>query len=424
MAQAISFNAYASELNASKEKILSERDPTDWALYTYSGNELKVAETGTGGLEELVDEFDENKILYAFAKVKEPISNLYKYVLITWCGEGVIDSRKAYYNYHVNDITRFFRGYHVQIQARTSTDIDPDTIMKRVKDAAGAKYAIHDQPKVSSARPSVTQSNTYESQSTNTYTSSNSSYTPSVPSRPSVSNASYTPPSTIPARPSVSNNNYSSLLSRPSVTTAPSYKKEENNDHEDWSVPEVSDVAKKFASTKISEPSKIEPAVKVTPVAATYSAQAPVQQTQPVVAPKKSTGLRGIAIYQYDAEESNEINLVEDEEITNIVKVDEGWWEGVNASGKRGLFPATYIELVEEVETQPPPKPEITPKVAKSEGKVGVALYDCEAGEANELSFVEGERIVEIDFVSDDWWEGKNAAGVRGLFPANYIELL
>ena len=25
--------------------------------------------------------------------------------------------------------------------------------------------------------------------------------------------------------------------------------------------------------------------------------------------------------------------------------VGEGWWEGVNASGKRGLFPEAYVEV-------------------------------------------------------------------------------
>lgn len=41
--------------------------------------------------------------------------------------------------------------------------------------------------------------------------------------------------------------------------------------------------------------------------------------------------------------------------------------------------------------------------------------YD--AAEENEISFHEGERIVEIEAVSDDWWQGKMADGRVGLFP-------
>ena len=40
-----------------------------------------------------------------------------------------------------------------------------------------------------------------------------------------------------------------------------------------------------------------------------------------------------------------------------------------------------------------------------------------EAAEDNELSFREGDRIVEIEAVSDEWWQGKDAHGNVGLFP-------
>lgn len=41
--------------------------------------------------------------------------------------------------------------------------------------------------------------------------------------------------------------------------------------------------------------------------------------------------------------------------------IDEGWWSGVGPSGAEGLFPATYVELIEEeeapVEESAPPPP-------------------------------------------------------------------
>ena len=40
-----------------------------------------------------------------------------------------------------------------------------------------------------------------------------------------------------------------------------------------------------------------------------------------------------------------------------------------------------------------------------------------EASEDNELSFREGDRIVEIEAASDDWWQGKDVHGNVGLFP-------
>lgn len=44
-----------------------------------------------------------------------------------------------------------------------------------------------------------------------------------------------------------------------------------------------------------------------------------------------------------------------------------------------------------------------------------------EAGEENEITFREGDHIVEIEMVSDDWWQGKTADGSVGLFPGTCI---
>lgn len=51
-------------------------------------------------------------------------------------------------------------------------------------------------------------------------------------------------------------------------------------------------------------------------------------------------------------------------------------------------------------------------------------MYDFEASEDNELSFVEGDTIVNVDDqISEDWWSGTNErTGAQGLFPANYVE--
>jgi hypothetical protein len=37
--------------------------------------------------------------------------------------------------------------------------------------------------------------------------------------------------------------------------------------------------------------------------------------------------------------------------------------------------------------------------------------------EDNEISFVEGDTITEIEPASEDWWQGKNKHGAVGLFP-------
>jgi hypothetical protein len=39
------------------------------------------------------------------------------------------------------------------------------------------------------------------------------------------------------------------------------------------------------------------------------------------------------------------------------------------------------------------------------------------------LGFPEEAEITEIEYSSDDWWTG-TYQGARGLFPANYVELI
>ena len=64
--------------------------------------------------------------------------------------------------------------------------------------------------------------------------------------------------------------------------------------------------------------------------------------------------------------------------ITNIEKIDEGWWRGQAPNGVTGLFPANYVEEIEEQpveETQPQQGGEI-----QSQGLRARALYDYQAG--------------------------------------------
>jgi hypothetical protein len=92
---------------------------------------------------------------------------------------------------------------------------------------------------------------------------------------------------------------------------------------------------------------------------------------------------------------------------------------------------ANYVEVLEEapaapaapappaapVAPQAPPAPPAPPQPpVAEEGPKAVALYDYDAGEDNEITFSEGQTITDIEFVSDDWWQG-TSGGRHGLFP-------
>lgn len=73
---------------------------------------------------------------------------------------------------------------------------------------------------------------------------------------------------------------------------------------------------------------------------------------------------------------------------------------------------------------EPEPEPEIEPEPEPTEdqGTTAIALYDYDAAEDNELSFKEGDLIVGIESVSEEWWSGftlqtREEGREAGLFP-------
>ncbi|KAG0207611.1 hypothetical protein BGX28_001202 [Mortierella sp. GBA30] len=148
MSLQVNFTTHGHDLKAAYEAILRPSDSKNgdnWALFGYDKgtNDLKVLGQGNGGLEELQEEFMDGKVQYAFVRIVDPNSQLNKFVLIAWCGDGVPESKKGLFNSHLADVSLFLKGYHLQINARCEADVTPAQIMKRVNEGSGSKYSIH-----------------------------------------------------------------------------------------------------------------------------------------------------------------------------------------------------------------------------------------------------------------------------------------
>ena len=80
--------------------VLSVSAPLANAFQQDSGNKesvLKVQSTGEGELADLVEEFSDGRIQYAYVKIKDSNTGLPKNALIAWCGEGVPERTKGYF---------------------------------------------------------------------------------------------------------------------------------------------------------------------------------------------------------------------------------------------------------------------------------------------------------------------------------------
>ena len=66
-----------------------------------------------GELVDLIDEFSDGRVQFAFLKIKDPNTSLPKSVLIGWCGEGVPERTKGYFTSHLAAVAK---ALHVRIQ--------------------------------------------------------------------------------------------------------------------------------------------------------------------------------------------------------------------------------------------------------------------------------------------------------------------
>uniref|UniRef100_A0A1L8ED22 Putative src substrate cortactin n=2 Tax=Haematobia irritans TaxID=7368 RepID=A0A1L8ED22_HAEIR len=61
----------------------------------------------------------------------------------------------------------------------------------------------------------------------------------------------------------------------------------------------------------------------------------------------KDTQIHAIALYDYQANDDDEISFDPDDVITHIEMIDEGWWRGL-CKNRYGLFPANYVQVVNQ----------------------------------------------------------------------------
>ncbi|XP_077992017.1 drebrin-like protein B [Glandiceps talaboti] len=156
---------------------------------------------------------------------------------------------------------------------------------------------------------------------------------------------------------------------------------EEAAEEEDWGEEETSDNIPK-ASTEGQvdnqyelEPSEPEPVYQPPPEEPEYQPEpsypeaeyedtavvpppsAPLEETeyadigaptppQPPAGGGDDTGVCARAVYDYQAADESEISFDPEDVITNIEKIDSGWWQGQAPDGSYGMFPSNYVDEI------------------------------------------------------------------------------
>uniref|UniRef100_A0A8C5FTI3 FCH and double SH3 domains 1 n=1 Tax=Gadus morhua TaxID=8049 RepID=A0A8C5FTI3_GADMO len=130
-------------------------------------------------------------------------------------------------------------------------------------------------------------------------------------------------------------------------------------------------------------------------------------------------------VYDYQASQSDELSIMEGEELQVIEEGDVEDWLKVrvcNSCGQVGYVPERYVQFL-----CLPTEDSHVPLNFSSEAGMARALYTYQAQSAEELSFQEGALIRLLRCgqgeVDDGFWEGE-LGGRVGVFPSLVVELL
>uniref|UniRef100_A0A1A8KZL2 Drebrin-like b n=1 Tax=Nothobranchius pienaari TaxID=704102 RepID=A0A1A8KZL2_9TELE len=378
-------------LTAAYKEVVDEKSNTNWALFTYEGNsnDIRLAEKGDGGLEELVEELNSGKVMYAFCRVQDPNSGLPKYVLINWTGEGVNDARKGLCANHVSSIANFLKGAHVTVNARAEEDVEPEVIMEKVAKASGANYNFHKEAssrfqdsgpqgpvgsvyQKTNAMSEIRKTNKdnfwaqaekeeerrrqeerrkadEERQKLERERKDRESKEAAVREKRDKERASqidqqkkYQQQLEAESKEQEKQRwEAASLISQRSVNPREMFKQRERG------------ITPSDSDTPPATPASPQPeeALEEAPAANAYAEEESpqVEETnsyETVVNESSDRGICARALYDYQAADDTEISFDPEEIITGIEMIDEGWWRGFGPDGHFGMFPANYVELI------------------------------------------------------------------------------
>ncbi|XP_035813605.1 drebrin-like b isoform X6 [Amphiprion ocellaris] len=412
---AVNLSKNGPALTAAYKEVVDEKSNTNWALFTYEGNsnDIRLAEKGDGGLEELVEELNSGKVMYAFCRVEDPNSGLPKYVLINWTGEGVNDARKGLCANHVSSMANFLKGAHVTVNARADEDVEPEAIMQKVAKASGANYSFHKEvsSRFQDSGPQGPVGSVY--QKTN-----------------AMSEIRKTNKDTFWAQAEKEEEKRRQEERR----KADEERQKLERERKDREAKEAAlrDKRDKERASQIDQQKKYQQQQEA--VSKEQEKQRWEEEQENQAAQRKAVR-RGDSV-----EKANEAASLISQRAVNpremfkqrergITPSDSDVPPAAPASPQPEEAPAanSYVQepayeepaQVEESNTYEVPADETSDR-----GICARALYDYQAADDTEISFDPDDIITGIEMIDEGWWRGYGPDGHFGMFPANYVELM
>jgi len=372
---------------------------TRWVVMGYEkqSDRIIVVEKGDGGIDEVQEEMNDGKVLFAY--IRYDITGIARYLFIGWCGEGVQGMRKGNYTAHSKEIEAFCKPTHASINARNEKDIDDKSIVKLLTKAMGANYdaggriqgstgggsrkeevktidnfvvakddsaAYWAEEKKREEDRKVTEAERLKSEKarleaaqkeeaanisakwdsmkpaklSNAAPAAKSTPAPAAPARAAA------PPPAAPARaaappPAAPSRNNNADAERKAKEEADRAAREAAEEEERRRAQEEADAAA-AAEAEAAAQAKAQAEAD----AAAASAAAAESYSEPVAA-ESEEGVPHKALFDYDAQEEGELTFKEGETIWVTNQDPGGWWTGMREDYTKGLFPGNYVGPME-----------------------------------------------------------------------------
>ncbi|KAJ2387952.1 hypothetical protein GGI05_003933 [Coemansia sp. RSA 2603] len=136
----------APEIKDAYDDVRNDKTATDWMLLEFVDDrkdELKVACTGSTGLDGLKSELKDNAAAFGYirmAMANDELSQRTKFVFVAWCGPQTRVMRRAKLSVQKAEVKNVLRNFSIEIAASETSELDAKSIMLQLKKAGGANY--------------------------------------------------------------------------------------------------------------------------------------------------------------------------------------------------------------------------------------------------------------------------------------------
>jgi len=170
--------------------------------------------------------------------------------------------------------------------------------------------------------------------------------------------------------------------------------------------------------------------------------------TLPAAPPPVVEVVKVKAKYNFPGNDPDDLPFKKNDILTIMKKEEEQWWMARDCTGKEGMIPVNYVDVIQTNRTSIPqamtmpnnrtslpshnnntsintlplqrPSSEVTvPCIAEAIQDRHPTVYD-----PSELKFEKGEKILVLKILDSGIWDGQLKDGREGTFPFRYVKLL